>query len=274
MDNDAIEEIEDNIEIWMPEIDSTDPNTRYDNTSDNLVYTISSLSDADKFCKMYTHNRNYTGLKLGNRIQINDGTRTSTWTIVGFDLEHNRQASDGTTYDNGYGIYMMSSYDAFNSPSCWHSNDTSLTAYMYSNIHTYTLINIVNKIRNVLGDHIVNRNVLLSSNFSNRDIFKNMCTSAYTWTTSYSTLLTAYNSTGTIGEYGGTVYDQGEANYKLPLFNYNSQSDLVHNSWIRTCFIYGNSGSDILQARYFWNDSIGVESAMGIHAPTGLICIR
>ena len=59
----------------------------------------------------------------------------------------------------------------------------------------------------------MNRNVLLSNSVSGHN------SSAYTWTTADATLMSIGQITGTFGSHN-TKYDDGEANYKLPLFNY------------------------------------------------------
>ena len=247
MRNDALEEVESNIDIWIPEIDASSPNTRYDNTSDNVIYTINSISDADKFCKMYTHNRNYTGLKLGHHVIINDGQFSSDWRIVGFDLEHNRQASDGTTYDNGYGIYMISSYHTIGytyGRTNSSIEDKLLTPYIDSYIHNNILNgSIANNLKTVLGDHLINRRVLLSSIVSPDNIAG---TTAYTWTTAYSALANEYNILGHNST--STIYDTGESNYKLPIFNYTNAEDVLYKSWLRSC--RWNEYMDRLEAEY------------------------
>ena len=86
-------------------------------------------------------------------------------------------------------------------------------AYKASAMHISTLPAIVSKLENVLGSHIVTRNVLLSSS-----IDSNYCSNAYTWTTSKATLMSIGQMTGTFAK-NSTKYDDGEANYKLPIFN-------------------------------------------------------
>ena len=72
-------------------------------------------------------------------------------------------------------------------------------------MHTTVLPNIVTKLKTVLGTHIVNRNVLLSSSI---DSYSH--SNAYTWTTADATLMSIGQMTGTFASY----------NNKLPLFNY------------------------------------------------------
>ena len=82
----------------------------------------------------------------------------------------------------------------------------------------------------MLGDHLIKRNVLLSS-ASDSSYYA----SAYTWTTVYCTLMNMRQVTGTFAS-NSNKYDNGEANYKLPLFNYETWS---FNAWAWLRELYG-----------------------------------
>ena len=190
------------LEEW---VNRDDPNTRYE--SKNLG-TWSSVADVDAFMSIYNYDSNYkdgdTLLSLGNYVTIQDGTYNTQWVIAGFDMEHNQTAADGTMYDNGYGICMIPK--TIVTTGKW--DDTNNNAYGTSTMHTTTLPNIVTKLKTVLGTHVVNRNVLLRKGET-----------AYRWTTADATLMSAGQLTGTFAS-NSNKYDDGEANYKLPLFNY------------------------------------------------------
>ena len=207
-----------------PSVDATDPNTRYESKD---LGTWSSTSDVDTFMSKYNHANNYTGLSLGNYVTIQDGTYNRQWVIAGFDMEHNQTAADGTTYDNGYGICMIAKDYVRN--GYWNDSDTTSGGYIASYIHTITLPNIVRYLKNVLGTHVVNRNVLLSS-----AVQGNNGTQAYTWTTADATLMSVGQCTGTFASHRNK-YDDGEANYKLPLFNYEDYNT-HHNFWFRNAY--------------------------------------
>ena len=191
-----------------PSIDTTDPNTRYE--SKNLG-TWSSTSDVDTFMSQYNHDSNYTGLSLGNYVTIQDGKYNTQWVIAGFDMEHNQTAADKTTYNNGYGICMIPKTQV--TTGAWDTTNSTDDGYISSTMHTTTLPTVVTKLKTVLGTHVVNRNVLLSSSASGEG------STAYTWTTADATLMSVGQMTGTFASHS-TKYDDGEANYKLPLFNY------------------------------------------------------
>ena len=189
-------------------MDHSDPNTRYESKD---LGTWSSTSDVDIFMSNYNQANNYTGLSLGNYVTIQDGTYNVQWVIAGFDMEYNQYAADGTTYDNGYGICMIPK--TYVTTGQWNTSNTTSGGYRYSHMHTTTLPNIVTNLKNVLGTHVVNRNVLLSSNVSSGS------SSAYTWTTADATLMSIGQMTDSFVSHNNK-YDDGEARYKLPLFNY------------------------------------------------------
>lgn len=196
--------------------------------------TWSSISDVDTFLNRFSHNTAYkdgdTKLRVGNYVTIQDGTYNAVWEIAGFDIEHNQKASDGTVYDNGYGIFMVPKTTL--TTAQW--NDYYLTGgYISSAIHTSYIPTAINVLKNILGSHIVNRNVLLSSS-----VDSNNYSNAYTWTTADATLMSWGQMSGTFASHRNK-YDDGEANYKLPLFN----SGGLSSTYFWTRYIYGKYGS-------------------------------
>ncbi len=206
-------------------IDSSTPNTRY--KSQNLG-TWSSTTDVENFLYSCNHDTGYYGATIGSYVTIKDGTYNKQWIIAGFDCEKNHKASDGSIKDNGYGICLIpkSSLGFF----AWDSSSTS-KGYAGSTINTSTLPTVATNLKKVLGNHLVQRNVLLSTG---RD--SNYCANAYAWTTAYCTLMSMGQITGTFAS-NRNKYDDGEANYKLPLFNYETWSFDVW-AWLRG--LYGS----------------------------------
>ena len=190
-----------------------DPNNRI-YTYTNLG-TWSSASDVDTFLSRFNRSTGYkdgnTKLRVGNYVTIQDGTYNAIWEIAGFNMEHNQLAVDGTVYDNGYGIGFIPNTRV--TTGKWNTSDTTAGGYKSSYMHTTVLPGIVTKLKTILGSHIVNRNVLLSSS-----IDSNGHSNAYTWTTAYATLMSIGQMTGTFAA-KNNKYDDGEANYKLPIFN-------------------------------------------------------
>ena len=180
----------------------------------------------DKFLNKYNHDNGYRSatipLRLGDYVTIQDGTYNVRWIVAGFDMEHNQTAADGTVYDNGYGICMVPQDQI--TTGKWNTSNTT-GGYKSSQIHTTNLPGIVSTLQNVLGSHIVSRNVLLSSNVSGNN------SNAYTWTTAYATLMSIGQMNGTFAS-NNTKFDDGEANYKLPVFNF-IEFKTGSNFWVR-----------------------------------------
>ena len=204
-------------------IDTSTPNTRY--KSQNLG-TWSSITDVEDFLYFCNHVTGYYSASIGSYVTINDGTYNKEWVIAGFDMEHNATAADGSTYDNGYGICLIPKNSLGN--ASWNNNN-SPKGYNVSTINTSTLPTVANNLKKVLGDHLVLRNVLLSSAIDNN--ISSYYATGYTWTTAYCTLMNMGQITGTFAN-NRNKYDDGEANYKLPLFNYETWSFDV-NAWLR-----------------------------------------
>ena len=179
-------------------------------------------------------------------------------------MEYNRKASDGTVYNNGYGICMIPKDIVIN--ATWNNSDTLIGGYMSSTMHTSHLPSIVTKLQTVLGSHIVNRNVLLSSDtlHTNRQSYE------YTWTTAYATLMSIGQMTGTFASHTNK-YDDGEANYKLPLFNYTDYKN-YSDCWTRGIqgykygvhYVYGVTSQGIISSG----------NAIGEHGVRPLIYLR
>ena len=173
-------------------------------------------------------------MKVGNYVTIQDGTYNAVWEIAGFDMENNQLAADGTVYDNGYGICMIPQTQV--TTAAWNAGSTVMGGYKSSAMHTTHLPNIVTKLQTILGSHIVKRNVLLSSSVDG-----SYYSNKYTWTTAYATLMSIGQMTGTFAA-NNNKYDDGEANYKLPIFNskeYKTGSDF----WSRGIWGYKNGDS-------------------------------
>ena len=147
-------------------------------------------------------------------------------------MEHNQLAADGTTYDNGYGICMIPQTNV--TTGKWNTSDTTTGGYKSSYMHTTVLPGIVTKLKTILGSHIIQRNVLLSSSVSGPS------SNAYTWTTAYDTLMSIGQMTGTFAA-NRNKYDDGEANYKLPIFN-SKDFKTGYTFWSRGVLGYASGG--------------------------------
>mgnify|MGYP003366476701 CR=1 FL=1 len=210
--------------------DTSTPNTRY--KSQNLG-TWSSIKDVDNFLSKCNHNTNYYSATIGSYVTIKDGTYNKQWIIAGFDMEHIKKAADETLYDNGYGICLIPKTSLSN--VSWNSSDTS-KGYYGSDINKTTLPTVANNLKKVLGSHLIERKVLLSNSRNDSNYYAY----GYIWTTAYCTLMSMGQITGTFAS-ARTKYDDGEANYKLPLFNYEKWN-FDAKAWLRAPWGY-NYGS-------------------------------
>ena len=215
--------------------DQLDPNKRYESKS---LGTWSSTSDVDTFLSRFNHDNLYkdgdTELALGNYVTIEDGAN-NVWEIAGFDMEHNQLAADGTTYDNGYGICMVpKTYAGASFRFYRYSEIVPPSGYSSASIHHTDIPNIVTQLENVLASHIVERNVLLSTAIDD-DSGKGWSAS-YSWKNTKATCMSVGQLTGTFAS-NRNSYDDGEATYKLPLFDHEDFKT-GHDFWTRG--IYGH----------------------------------
>ena len=223
-------------------IDPSTPNTRY--KSQNLG-TWSNTTDVDNFVYECCHDTGYYGATIGSYVTINDGTYNKEWVIAGFDCEKNHKASDGTIKDNGYGICLIPKTNL--GSVIWSSDADNYVdnGYYGSAMNKTILPAVATNLKKVLGDHLVQRNVLLSSR---RD--SDYLADDYIWTTAYCTLMSTGQVTGTFAS-NKNKYDDGEANYKLPLFNYEKWS-FDWWAWLRG--LYGRYEASYNNVYCFYRD--------------------
>ena len=219
--------------LWVMSHEEPDYNKINGYTSSPTTYTISSVSDANTFCNRFNNASGYKDssatLHLGDKITIKDGTYNKTWVVAGFDMEHNQVAADGTTYDNGYGICLLPIGVVTTSKYYTDGSDTNYYySYIVSNVHMTVIPAIISKLQTVLGSHLVERNVLLSSRIelNGSEVDENM---ECVWTKSYGTLLATSYQSGDIN--GQTVANIGEATYALPVFNYTSDYSVYFSTY-------------------------------------------
>ena len=213
--------------------DQLDPNKRYESKD---LGAWSSASDVDTFLSKYNHDNLYkngnTELSIGNYVTIYDGIYDTQWIIAGFDCEHNQTAADGTVYDNGYGICMIPKTRAGGN-GAWASTSSLEGGYNASIAHSAANA-IAERLKDyILYTHTVQRNVLLSNSVVHIDTTSR--SNGYIWTTAYGALMSVGQFTGTFGV-NNTMYDDGEANYKMPLFNhvqFYSYDGGGHRVWTR-----------------------------------------
>ena len=260
--NDATSDVSGLIEDLRPGDYNTEPNSRYNNGESLGIWT--SVSDVDKFFAKYNNANGYKSttrpLRLGDYVTIQDGTYNAQWMIAGFDMEAGRAAADGTTYNNGYGICFVPKTQV--TTATWNASNTLDGAYKSSTIHTSYLPGIVTKLQGVLGSHLIQRNVLLSNSVDG-----SYHSNAYTWTTAYATLMSIGQMNGSFAA-NTNKYDDGEANYKLPVFNF-MEFKTGSAFWSRGVWGDGNSAW-----RVYGGGSVSTSNVNGTNGVRPLIYLR
>ena len=229
--------------------DKNDRNKEYQKID---IQIWEKTADVDNFFTYFNHNFSYSNdgnhLKLGMGIVINDGTYNATWDIAGFDLETSRQAFDGTTVDNGYGICLIPRTSLADS-QMYNSGRTIPNGYLGCTTMQNKLKSIQTRLEAILGDHLVNRNVYLSTAANDSG------STGGKWTTAKLTLPSLCQINGD----NYNKYDTGEANYKLPLFNYERFWLPDTSYWTRNLertFYIGstkyNCASAVMKGGYTW----------------------
>ena len=129
------------------------------------------------------------------------------YVIVGFDLEANNLATDGSSANNGYGVYLIT--PTWARQCSWSNSATIPEPYINSNIRNGSSVDTPydDSYRDLIGDHLVERNVLVSSSV---DPTSGKPTS-YSWSKESITVPTMHNMTGE------SYADDGELNFLLPL---------------------------------------------------------
>lgn len=198
----------------------------FDAYSYSSLGTWSSEADCNNFFKTYTAENGWAGLKLGNYVKIQDGSFNRQWMIAGFNCELNRTAATGQSYNNGYGIMLTPADNVLylTDGVQWNTSKSFTGGYAASNANT-KCTDTYNVLKPICGYHIVSRRVYLSNGVDSTTLKANSATS----TTRYLTLI----SLNQIGRSSNNIYDTGEANYKLPVFNYHTVNFSSKMYWTR-----------------------------------------
>jgi hypothetical protein len=192
------------------------PNNRYEERD---LGTWSSVSDVDAFMKAYNHDNNYEGLSLGNYVTILDGTYNAQWMIAGFDIF---TTEDGNyTADSHKGITWIPK--TILTTGRMNPTNTTDGCYMGSEMYQTTLPAIAEKLKVVLGDHLLYRWVGVSTG---------------TFESNNTAPARAYLTCPTEIELAGVMIcgkrrDCGENVSQLPVFKYTKWAQ-GYSFWTRT----------------------------------------
>lgn len=201
----------------------------YSGLSNNGIYRGKHLgnidtSNIDKFLSEHlVSSGTFKDLYLGDIITIKDGTYNADWIIAGFDTEYLKGWKDGDSeHVNKHHISLIPKTILFNARM--NSTNTTQGGYYNSEMNKTTLPTVANNLKKALGNHLLNRRVLLSNSISTSAPSMagagwTGCSNNWHWYDAYCTLLTEVQC------YGSTVlsssfYDVGEGYEKLPVFNF------------------------------------------------------
>ena len=205
--------------------------------TNKLLATFNSLSDAQAFVEKYikSNGKFDKSIRVGDKIQINDGTYNKEWIIVGFNTQSRATSQPHISLIPTYslGDYKM------------NSSDTNSGGYAGSAAFT-TCNSMANNLARVLGDYLLTRNELLG----------NSGYSSYT-TASKSVRVNLLNE---IQVFGSRTYsvasEDGYDTTQLPGFRLNKVSKTITSNnnwwWLRSagsgysrdfCYIYNGSPS-------------------------------
>lgn len=261
---------------------------------DVKIATWNDVSDVVSFFNTYNADNQWSGLKLGNYIEIKtynlqenttthelekDGYYYTEWVIAGFDCEKR------DSHDNGYGICLIPKtplIDKDGGTIAISYNDPypqENAGYKNSNIHRY-LNDYWVKALEVLGDHLVDRDVRLSNEVEDAEILNGSWVSSdYIWTKAKLTLLSIGQVTNKFNSHTNE-YDDGESDYYLPIFEQieyptKSMETPYENSWwVRNLvgrFSKEYSPDDFRMGAYAINDYTGTIEKHFIDESLGLM---
>lgn len=181
--------------------------------NNTLIDTWNSVSDVEAFLTAHeVSTGKFTGLKVGQRIKINDGTYNKTWVIVGVDLDYKLgNSSNLPPYQSNHHICLIPFeylfYDSMN------DTQTVTGGYKGSKMYTTTLPTVVSKLQTVLSTHLLQQYLKITNTASSSG-----GATLVSNENAYASLMTECQVVGCplVGKY----LDQGFNTMKLPLFNF------------------------------------------------------
>ena len=179
----------------------------------------SKVSDVDTFCNNHNSANGYKGLCLGDYVTIMDGTYNAQWMIAGFDIF---TTENGNYTENSYkGITWIPK--TILTTGRMNPTNTTDGCYMGSEMYQTTLPAIAEKLKVVLGDHLLYRWVGVSTG---------------TFESNNTVAARAYLTCPTEIELSGTMIcgkrrDCGENVSQLPVFKYTKWAQ-GYSFWTRT----------------------------------------
>lgn len=197
-----------------------------------LIDTWNSASDVEDFLTEHeVSTGKFTGLKVGQRIKINDGTYNKEWFIAGFDLDYKLgTASSSPYYISQHHICLIPTGILAN--GSMNGTATTSGGYKGSVMYTTTLPAIATTLQTVLSTHLLEQCLEISSLVSSTTGTSQMSERAK----QYISLMTECQVFGF--SLHGNKFDNGWNTMKLPIFNFIHSSmgnDIqIYPYWLRS----------------------------------------
>ena len=180
--------------------------------------TITSANIASFLSEHEVSTGKFTGLYVGDEITIQDGEYNAVWLIAGFDTEYNKGDTAFTTHH----ITLIPKTPLYDDQM--NSSNVTTGSYKGSAMHTTKLPALATKLKTALGTHLLKHRAILGNAVNTEaaaagaSTWKGM-TSGWEWTDVECVLPTE------VQVYGATIWsssgwDTGEAEQKLPVFNF------------------------------------------------------
>lgn len=208
----------------------------------------------------------FTDLYIGDQITIQDGTYNAVWLIAGFDTEYNKGDTAITTHH----ITLIPKTPLYN--AAMNSTNTTTGGYKGSAMHTSEMPSLNTKLQNALGSHLLTHRVIVSNAVNTEAASGGMSTwkgaaNSWEWLDVKAVLLSEAQIYGGKA-WGSSGHDTGEANQKLPIFNFINPVQFSRwHFWLRSVA----SGTNFCHCNNFGNAATnGASNSNGVRP---LICV-
>ena len=197
--------------------------------------TISSLNEYIAFRAEHgIDDRSYKDLYLGDYFTIQDGTYNVQWMVAHFNYYQRK----GDT-DNASGVVLIPRVSCGESKMNNVTPSTTAGGYVSSIANTTTCPAIATALQNVLGSYLLTTKLHMSTNVNTN--YASMAgvnwtggSSSWAWTATQCSLPNEVQIFGTTIA-SSSLYDIGEANEKLAVFNFINHVEYTRSSfWLRS----------------------------------------
>lgn len=167
-----------------------------------------------------------------DEVTIKDGTYNAVWIVAGLDTEFGK----GDTALAQHHVTLIPKTYLFTARM--NSTNTTVGGYYGSEMHQTTLPAVANNLKKVLGNHLLERRVLLSNSI-NANLSSGAgagwqgSTNNWAWYSAFCTLMSEIQVYGSI-VFSSSFFDVGEACYQLPIFRFaNHTYQARFGFWLR-----------------------------------------